>query len=136
MEAVDSHRKFSAIITPLFCSHLPKWSLHRTHKEAALNKLYQQWLDGFTDLVLALHLKKKKSESAEVKGSPGGSVVENLPANRRCRGHGFNPCVGRLPWRRKWQPAPGFLPGKAHGQRRPVVCSPGGVTKSWTRLSS
>lgn len=55
MEAVDSHRKFSAIITPLFCSHLPKWSLHRTHKEAALNKLYQQWLDGFTDLVLALH---------------------------------------------------------------------------------
>ena len=68
MEAVDSHRKFSAIITPLFCSHLPKWSLHRTHKEAALNKLYQQWLDGFTDLVLALHLKKKKVNLQRLRG--------------------------------------------------------------------
>ena len=41
MEAVDSHRKFRAVITPVFCSHLSKWNLHSTHKEAALNKLYQ-----------------------------------------------------------------------------------------------
>ena len=36
---------------------------------------------------------------------------------RRCRGHGFDPWVGKIPWRRKWQPTPVFSPGKFHGQR-------------------
>ena len=31
-----------------------------------------------------------------------------------------------LPWRRKWQPTPVFLPGKVHGQRSLVGCSPWG----------
>ena len=35
----------------------------------------------------------------------------------QCRRHGFDPWVGKFPWRRKWQPAPIFLPGKSHGQR-------------------
>ena len=38
----------------------------------------------------------------------------------QCRRHrtlGFDPWVGRIPWRRKWQPTPVFLPGKSHGQR-------------------
>ena len=26
--------------------------------------------------------------------------------------------VGKIPWRRKWQPTPVLLPGKSHGQRR------------------
>ena len=30
---------------------------------------------------------------------------------------GFNPWVRKIPWRRKWQPTPGFLPGGSHGQR-------------------
>jgi len=29
----------------------------------------------------------------------------------------FNPWVEKIPWRRKWQPTPVFLPGKAHGKR-------------------
>ena len=29
----------------------------------------------------------------------------------------FDPLVGKIPWRRKWQPSPVFLPGKSHGQR-------------------
>ena len=33
------------------------------------------------------------------------------------RRHRFNPWVRRIPWRRKWQPTPVFLPGKSHGQR-------------------
>ena len=28
------------------------------------------------------------------------------------------------PWRKKWQPTPVSLPGKAHGQRSLVGCSP------------
>ena len=36
---------------------------------------------------------------------------------RRSRRHRFKSCVRKSPWRRKWQPIPVFLPGKAHGQR-------------------
>ena len=35
-----------------------------------------------------------------------------------CRRHRFDLWVGRFPRRRKWQPAPGFLPGEFHGQSR------------------
>ena len=34
--------------------------------------------------------------------------------HKRCR---FDPWVGKIPWRRQWQPTPLFLPGKFHGQR-------------------
>ena len=42
----------------------------------------------------------------------------------QCRRHGFDPCVGKIPWRRKWQPAPIFSPGKSHGQRSPAGYRP------------
>ena len=35
----------------------------------------------------------------------------------QCRRHSFDPWVGKIPWRRKWQPLPVFLPGKSLGQR-------------------
>jgi len=36
---------------------------------------------------------------------------------RRCKRQGFNPWTGKIPWSRKLQPSPVFLPGKFHGQR-------------------
>ena len=39
---------------------------------------------------------------------------------------GFNPWVGKIPWRRKWQPTLAFLPWKSHGQRSLVGYSPWG----------
>ena len=36
----------------------------------------------------------------------------------------FDPWVGKIPWRRKWQPTPVFLPGKSHGQRSLVGYNP------------
>ena len=39
--------------------------------------------------------------------------------------------VGKILWRRKWHPTPVFLPGKPHGRRSLVDCSPW-VTKNWT----
>ena len=51
-------------------------------------------------------------------GFPRGSGVKNPPAVRESgRSHGFDPCVWKIPWRRKWQPTPVFLPGESHGQR-------------------
>ena len=45
-------------------------------------------------------------------------VVKNQPAKyRRHKRHGFNPWVGKTPWRRAWQPTPVFLLGESHGQR-------------------
>ena len=35
----------------------------------------------------------------------------------QCRRHRFEYWVGKIPWRRKWQPTPIFLLGKSHGQR-------------------
>ena len=44
----------------------------------------------------------------------------------------FDPCVGKIPWSRKWQPTPIFLPGKLHGQRSLVRYSPWGHKESDT----
>ena len=43
---------------------------------------------------------------------------------RRCRRLEFDPWVGKIPWRIKWQPAPVFLSGEFHGQRSLVGYSP------------
>ena len=45
----------------------------------------------------------------------------------QCGRPGFNPWVGKIPWRRKWQPTPVFLPGESHGQRSLAGCSPWGL---------
>ena len=42
----------------------------------------------------------------------------------QCRRQDFDPWVGKIPWRRKWQPNPVFLPGKSHRQRSLVGYSP------------
>ena len=44
----------------------------------------------------------------------------------QCRRCGFDPWVGKIPWRRKWQPLPVFLPEKSHGQRSLTGYSPWG----------
>ena len=51
-------------------------------------------------------------------------VVKNLPANAADIRDKFNPWVGKIRWRRKWQPTPVFLPGKSHGQRHLAGYSP------------
>ena len=53
----------------------------------------------------------------------------------QCRRYGFDSWVGKIPWRRKWQATPLFLPGKSRGQRSPAGYSPWG-RKSLTRLSN
>ena len=53
-------------------------------------------------------------------GSPRGACQ-----CRRCKRLGFDPWAGKIPWRRKWQPTPVFLPWKSHGQRSLAGKSPG-----------
>ena len=48
----------------------------------------------------------------------------------QCGRPGFDPWVGKIPWRRKWQPTPVLLPGKSHGWRSIVGYSPWGRKES------
>ena len=58
-------------------------------------------------------------------------MVTNLPAKA-----GTQLWVGKIPWRRKWEPSPVFLPGECHGQRRLVGYSPWGRKESRHSLAT
>ena len=46
-------------------------------------------------------------------GFPGGTSGKESPCQRRrCRRLRFNPWVRKIPWKKKWQPTPVFLPGE------------------------
>ena len=68
----------------------------------------------------------------EYMGFSGCSVIKTPPANAgdRKRVQRMD-LAGRLGGR-KWQPTPVFLPGKFHGQRSMVGCSPWGHKESDT----
>ena len=51
---------------------------------------------------------------------------------RRYKRCGFDPWVGKIPWRRKWQPSLVFLPGESHGQRSLVGYGPRGCKEFYT----
>ena len=53
----------------------------------------------------------------------------------QCGRPGFDPWVGKIPWRRAWQPTPVFLPGESH-DRQAWRATVHGVTKSRTQLSN
>ena len=54
------------------------------------------------------------------------SGKESTSQCRRHKRHRFSPWVGKIPWRRSWQPTPVFLPGESHGQRSLAGYSPWG----------
>ena len=54
-------------------------------------------------------------------------VVKNLPAMQETQ---FNNWVRKIPWRRKWQPTPVFLPGESQGRQSLVGC------RLWDRTES
>ena len=60
-------------------------------------------------------------------------VAKNLPANAGNKRHRLDLGIGKILWRRKWQPTSVFLPGKSHRERRLVGYSLWGH-KSQTRL--
>ena len=58
-------------------------------------------------------------------GFPGGTSGKGPACQcRRPKRPGFDPWVGKIPWRRAWQPTPVFLSGESHGQRSLARYSP------------
>ena len=67
---------------------------------------------GTTDAVhQRLHFEKPYSSPRWCSGK------ESVCQCRRLKRGKFNPWAGKIPWGRKWQPIPVFLPEKFHGQR-------------------
>ena len=71
-------------------------------------------------------------------GFPDGtSGKESTSQCRRLKRHELNPWlgkspIGKIPWRRAWQPTPAFLPRESHGQRSLAGYSPWGRKESGT----
>ena len=63
-----------------------------------------------------------------LRGFPGTSDGKRVCLH--CGTPRFNSWVGKIPWRRKWQPTPVLLPGKSHGLRSLVGYSPWGRKES------
>ena len=61
---------------------------------------------------------------------PGSSDGKSVCLH--CGRPGFHPCVGKILWRRKWQPIPVLLPRKSHAWRSIVSYSPWGPKESFS----
>ena len=59
--------------------------------------------------------KKKKKLLLDI--ACGASGKEPTCQRWRHKRHRFDRWVGKIRWRRTWQPTPVFLPGESHGQR-------------------
>jgi len=60
------------------------------------------------------------------------SLVADGKTSARNAGDPGSIPVGKIPWRRKWQSTPAFLPGKSHGRRSLIGYSPWGRKESDT----
>ena len=90
--------------------------------EFVLSKNHLNWFSSHETLRLLLRSNYMSNSLYPFWGFP---VAQLCLQCRRC---GFNPRVGKIPWRRERLPTPVFWPGEFHG----VVH---GVIKSWTWLS-
>ena len=74
---------------------------------------------------------KHSTAQCIVHGLPvGTSGKESACQFRRCKSCRFNLWVGKIPWRKTWQPTLVFLPGTSHGQRSLAVYGPKGHKES------
>ena len=57
-------------------------------------------------------------------------VAQTLKNSPAMLDTGSDPWVGKIPWRKSWQPTPVFLPGEFHGQGSLKDYSPWGHKES------
>ena len=79
---------------------------------------FSMWYEILAEIGSLGCLVSSLSSCVESQGLPWWlSGKESACQRRRC---GLRPWVGKILWRRKWQPTPGFLPGKSHGTEQPA----------------
>ena len=104
---------------PLQCSCLEK-SMDRRAGWATVHGVEKSWT-WLSDITIII---------TGVNSGPGGK--ESACQCRRCRSHGFDPWVGKIPWRRKWKPTPVVLAWRIPWTEEPVGYSPWGHRESHT----
>ena len=100
---------------------------------------YWIYLLFFTEIYCIFFSPLQLSVAIQIWVSQVALVVKNLPANSGDdKRYGFDPWVWKIPWRRKWQPTPVFLPGESHGQEPDQLRSLGlqRVRQDWSDLAS
>ena len=86
--------------------------------------------DGFSFKAELQYKTTSDRYKARKKGaSLVAQTVENLPAMQETW---VQSSVGKIPWRREWQPTPTFLPRESHGQGSQACYSPWGFKESDT----
>ena len=95
---------------------------------------YKIWTVSTEGILLSYHCKAEpfKSHYCKLEGLPWW--LSGKEPTCQCRSHGLDSWVRKIPWRRKWKPTPGFLPGKSHKQKSLVASM--GSQKSWTWLGN
>ena len=83
------------------------------------------WVQGLGLMSPGLHWENKTNQNCKMWNMNYIRPESSCQFRRwgRCE---FDPWVGTIPWRRKWQPIPLFLPEESHGERRLAGYSPRG----------
>ena len=115
-------REWQAGLRPLQKTLRLQWRAH------SWNWGFLGWLQ--TRLWIEKYMENGKKLILKSKGLLAG--IQNEGLCLQCGRPKFNPWVGKISWRRKWQPTPVFLLGKFRGQRSRVGYSPWGRKESDT----
>ena len=98
--------------------------LHLLHWQADSFTTSATWECGCVYICIRTYIHTQhthtytRTNRKSIYGLPGGASGKEPTCqcrrHKRCR---FDPWVGKIPWRKAWQPTPVFLPGESHGQR-------------------
>ena len=144
----DSPWKPASSVQASGCTTTTGWIPCTPRKEKALRVSEQDFCDShFTtsqwfaeaDYSVGDHTNEGEGHMVKRKGQRERGLLRWLGGNefacqcRTCRRPMFDPWVGKIPWRKKWQPSPAFLPGESLGQRSLVGYSSWGrrVASNW-----
>ena len=116
----NRHKNFKSV--NYFIKVICKWvmSLWIVTLLTQKNYLLEHWFTGRLPLIIFLFFKMGCLGSCwkSTRASHVDSVVKNpLAKCRRRKRRRFNPSVGKIPWRKAWQPIQVFLPEEYQGQR-------------------
>ena len=110
------------------------------HRNCFLKWSETMWVPGHRNFLCLLFLVYGEQASASM--TFRASLVAQMVKKKiclQCRRLGFNPWVGKIPWRRDWQPILVFLPREFHVKRSLAGYSPWGHKESdtteWLTLS-